>query len=86
MHDNFISLKIDDNKEIFDLSDHNLLTATFYKNNGHQKKFAKKKCKEITYMKITDDSKKNFIGNIHQNMNKRFSTTGDFQQQKNMRL
>ena len=44
---NFINLKIDDNKEIFDLSDHNLLTATFYKNNGHEKKFAKKKCKEI---------------------------------------
>ena len=26
---NFINLKIDDNKEIFDLSDHNLLTANF---------------------------------------------------------
>ena len=74
MHDNFINLKIDDNKEIFDLSDHNLLTATFYKNNGHQKKFAKKKCKEITYMKITDDSKKKFIRNIHQNIDEDTTT------------
>ena len=68
MHENFISMNIDDNKEEFDLSDHNLLTATFHRKTGHGNKRDGKQSNKITYMKITEDSKRKFLRTIHQNV------------------
>ena len=68
MHESFINMNIDDNKEVFDLSDHNMLTATFRRKHGHGNKIDEKQSKKITYMKITEGSKRKFIGVIHQNV------------------
>ena len=68
MHERFISMNFDDNKEVLDLLDHNMLTATFLRNHGHGNKIDEKQPKKITYMKITEDSKRKFIRAIHQNV------------------
>ena len=55
MHTSFSCMTIDENKEIFDLSDHNLLVATFNENTPGGRHFSKKR-KQISYLKINDET------------------------------
>ena len=49
MHKSFSCMTIDENKEIFDLSDHNLLVATFNVNTHGDRHFSKKKETNILF-------------------------------------
>ena len=60
-------MTIDENKEMFDLSDHNLLVATFNVNTHGDKHFSKKR-KQISYLKINDETKEQFLMEIKNNI------------------
>ena len=56
MHENFISMVIDEDRKFCDLSDHNLMTAVFQGSKRCRKTFVRKHSSESTYMKINDVS------------------------------
>lgn len=54
MYDRFKHMKIDENKEKLDLSDHNMISATFSIICNQQKQY--NETKEIRYLKISNDT------------------------------
>jgi len=61
MHKQFIKMDIDEARDIFDLSDHNLLTAEFVINTSNHKEFSNQICKEIKYLKINEETTQEFL-------------------------
>lgn len=60
LHKKFISMLIDEEKDLFDLSDHNLLTLDFKLRSNLNKKF-NYKGKDIMVMKLNDNTKTDFV-------------------------
>ena len=69
MHEKFISMVIDENREFCDLSDHNLMTAVFQGSKRCGKTFVRKHSSESTYMKINDETKAAFMDTVRNNIN-----------------
>ena len=65
-------MTIDENREIFDLSDHNLLVANFNVNTHGDRHFSKKR-KQISYLKKKDKTKEQFLMEIKNNIDKKTS-------------
>ena len=61
MHRRFVAMHIDEDREEFDLSDHNLLIAEFNINTSSCKQYSDDDCKEISYIKINEETTKHFM-------------------------
>ena len=57
-------MKIDENKEKTDLSDHNIVSATFSVLCNQEDQYSE--TKEIKYLKINDDTKNKFLQDIEE--------------------
>ena len=64
LHNKFISMNIDEERNFFDLSDHNLITASYEIPNKNRKSF-KHQGKKIEIIKINGESKNNFMNSIN---------------------
>ena len=64
MYDKFRYMKIDENKEKTDLSDHNIVSATFSVLCNQEDQYSE--TKEIKYLKINDDTKNKFLQDIEE--------------------
>ena len=60
-HRIFVTMHIDEDREEFDLSDHNLLIAEFNINTSSCKQYSDDDCKEISYIKINEETTKHFM-------------------------
>ena len=69
MHEKFIPMVIDEDREFCDLSDHNLMTAVFQGSKRCGKTFVRKHSSESTYMKINDETKAAFMDTVRNNIN-----------------
>ena len=58
-------------KKCFDLSDHNLLVATFNVNTHGDRHFSKKET--LSYLKINDETKEQFLREIKNNIDENTS-------------
>ena len=61
MHRRFVAMHIDEDREEFDLSYHNLLIAEFNMNTLSCKQYSDDDCKEISYIKINEETTKHFM-------------------------
>ena len=61
MHIRFVAIHIDEDREEFDLSDHNLLIAECNINTSSCKQYSDDDCKEISYIKINKETAKHFM-------------------------
>ncbi len=64
LHEKFVSMKIDENKEEIDLSDHNLITTNFQvclKSNTTARQLERK---VITYLKINEETSSEFLREV----------------------
>ena len=61
MHRRFVAMHIDEDREKFDLSDHNLLISEFNSNTSSCKQYSDDDCKEISYIKINEETTKHFM-------------------------
>ena len=66
MYDMFIDMKIDENKETIDISDHNMLTAKFKIAQPRTTNTKKKKWDEREYYKLDDISLQNYAEEVEQ--------------------
>lgn len=57
MYDKFLKMEIDDDKERFDLSDHNFIRAYFNIIYDIPQKYGSCQTKSITYFKINEETK-----------------------------
>ena len=64
----FHSMNVDEEKEVFDLSDHNLLAAYFNMKTPLGREFTKNKFREITYLKKNEDTTHNFFNKVIGNL------------------
>ena len=65
MYKKFLGMYIDEEKEVFDLSDHHLLEVFFEVNQEQRKKEGKKK---ITYMKINEETIQSYVENLERSL------------------
>ena len=61
MHRRFVTMHIDEDREEFDLSDHNLLIAEFNINTSSCKQYSDDDYKEISYIKMNEETTKHFM-------------------------
>ena len=64
MHQRFKNMIIDEQKEEFDLSDHNMLTAIFTLENNDHNQFKDKAYTKMTYVKINEETSSNFTTQV----------------------
>ena len=61
MHIRFVTMHIYEDREECDISEHNLLIAEFNINASSCKQYSDDDCKEISYIKINEETTKHFI-------------------------
>ena len=61
MHRRFVEMHIYEDREEFDLSDHNLLVAEFNINTSSCKQYSDDDYNEISYIKINEETTKHFM-------------------------
>ena len=64
LHQRFEKMTIDEQKEEFDLSDHNMLTATFTVKNKDQNQFKDRTHSKMTYVKINEETSRKFTAQV----------------------
>ena len=57
-------MTIDEQEEEFDLSDHNMLTATFTVKNKDQNQFKDRTHSKMTYVKINEETSRKFTAQV----------------------